>query len=154
MNKKKLIIEFVLFVLLLIGITIIYNIFMSDNTQLYTPENIIENVENKEEAPIIEIKDSKHFEQEVINESRMVFIDFYANWCMPCKTMSPIIEDLAKEYKDVKFVKIDIDKNEELAIKYNVMSIPTMIIMKNGDVIKTFLGVTNKQTIVKEFLLD
>lgn len=100
---------------------------------------------------IIEIKSAEQFEKEVTNERGVVFIDFYATWCMPCKTMTPIIEEISKEYKEVKFVKIDIDKNEELAIKYNVMSIPTMLIMKNGEVTKTFVGVTNKENIVKEF---
>ena len=99
---------------------------------------------------IMEINGAEQFEQEVINEDRIVFIDFYATWCMPCKTMSPIIEEIARENKEVKFVKIDIDKNEELAIKYNVMSIPTMLVMKNGEVIKTFVGVTNKESIVNE----
>ena len=65
--------------------------------------------------------------------------------------MTPTIEEIAKEYTDIKFVKIDVDKNEELAIKYNVMSIPTMIIMKNGEVKKTFVGITDKQNITKEF---
>ena len=100
---------------------------------------------------IIEIKSAEQFEKEVINENGMVFIDFYATWCMPCKTMSSTIEEIAKEYKEIKFVKIDIDKNEELAIKYNVMSIPTMMIMKDGKVTKTFVGVTNRESIIKEF---
>ena len=65
--------------------------------------------------------------------------------------MTPIIEEIAKEYKEIKFVKMDIDKNEELAIKYNIMSIPTMMIIKNGEVKKTFIGITDKQSITKEF---
>lgn len=141
-RKKKLIIEIVLFVLLLIGITVIYNCFIA-------PKNEVTNVEEKIE--IVEIKDAEQFEQEVINEAGTVFIDFYATWCMPCEAMSPIIEEIAKEHKEVKFVKIDVDKNEELAIKYNIMSIPTMIIMKNGEVIKNFIGVTDKESIIREF---
>lgn len=141
-RKKKLIIEIVLFVLLLIGITVIYNCFI-------VPKNEVTNVEEKIE--IVEIKDAEQFEQEVINEDGTVFIDFYATWCMPCEAMSPIIEEIAKEHKEVKFVKIDVDKNEELATKYNIMSIPTMIIMKNGEVIKNFIGVTDKESIIREF---
>lgn len=141
-RKKKLIIEIILFVLLLIGITVIYNCFI-------VPKNEVTNVEEKIE--IMEIKDAEQFEQEVINEDGTVFIDFYATWCMPCEAMSPIIEEIAKEHKEVKFVKIDVDKNEELAIKYNIMSIPTMIIMKNGEVIKNFIGVTDKESIIREF---
>ncbi len=149
-KKKKLIIEIVLFVLLLISITIIYNYLINKNTKQSMQENILENKEEEEKMEIMEINGAEQFEQEVINEDRIVFIDFYATWCMPCKTMSPIIEEIARENKEVKFVKIDIDKNEELAIKYNVMSIPTMLVMKNGEVIKTFVGVTNKESIVNE----
>lgn len=149
-KKKKLIIEIVVFVLLLISITIIYNYLINKNTKQSMQENILENKEEEEKMEIMEINGAEQFEQEVINEDRIVFIDFYATWCMPCKTMSPIIEEIARENKEVKFVKIDIDKNEELAIKYNVMSIPTMLVMKNGEVIKTFVGVTNKESIVNE----
>ena len=78
-------------------------------------------------------------------------VDFYATWCMPCKMMSGIIDEIAKEHQEVKFIKIDVDRNTELAIKYNVMSIPTMIIFKNGNTSKTFIGVTDKSEIIAEF---
>jgi len=142
-KKKKLIIEIAIFLLLLVSITFIYNYVVNKNTK--------NEIKEEEKMEIMEIQGSEQFEQEVINENKMVFIDFYATWCAPCKMMSPIIEEIAKEYKEVKFVKIDIDNNEELAIKYNVMSIPTMIIMKNGEVAKTFVGVTNKEDIIREF---
>ena len=110
----------------------------------------MDNDESKESTKIIEIENTEQFELEVIKDSGVVFIDFYATWCMPCKKMNPIIEEISKEHEDIKFVKIDIDKNEDLAIRYNVMSIPTMKIMRNGEVIKTFVGITNKESIVKE----
>ena len=150
-KKKKLIIEIVLFIILLIGITAGYNYITNKNIEDSTLEKDLKNSKEGENVEIIEIKSAEQFEKEVINERGVVFVDFYATWCMPCKTMTPIIEEIAKEHTDVKFVKIDIDKNEELAIKYNVMSIPTMLIMKNGEVTKTFVGVTNKENIVKEF---
>ena len=84
-------------------------------------------------------------------EKKLVFVDCYTTWCGPCKTMTPIIKEIAKEHNEIKFVKVDVDKNEELAIKYNVMSIPTMIIMKDGKVTKTFVGVTDKESIIREF---
>ena len=87
---------------------------------------------------------------EIIKGDQLTLVDFYATWCMPCKTMTPIIEELAKENKEVKFLKVDVDKNNELATKYNVMSIPTMLIKKNGKVTKTFVGVTDKESIMKE----
>ena len=99
---------------------------------------------------IEEIKNSGEFEN-IINNNEIVFADFYATWCMPCKMMSGIIDEIAKEHQEVKFIKIDVDQNTELAIKYNVMSIPTMIIFKNGNASKTFIGVTEKNKIIAEF---
>ena len=147
MNKKiKLIIEIVLFIVILISITVIYNYFINKNIE----NTIQEDTKNEENIEIIEIESMEQFEQEVSNENGTIFIDFYATWCMPCKTMTPIIEELAKENKEVKFLKVDVDKNNELATKYNVMSIPTMLIIKNGKVTKTFVGVTDKESIMKE----
>ncbi len=147
MNKKiKLIIEIVLFIVILISITVIYNYFINKNIE----KTIQEDTKNEENIEIIEIESMEQFEQEVSNENGTIFIDFYATWCMPCKTMTPIIEELAKENKEVKFLKVDVDKNNELATKYNVMSIPTMLIIKNGKVTKTFVGVTDKESIMKE----
>ena len=150
-KKKKLIIEIVLFIVILIGITIAYNYVINKNAQQPNPEDILNNNEAEEKIQIMEIQNAEQFEQEVIQEDGIVFVDFYATWCMPCKTMSPIIEEIAKEHKEIKFVKIDIDQNEELAIQYNVMSIPTTMVIKNGEITKTFVGVTNKESIIKEF---
>lgn len=148
-QKKKLIMQIVLFIVVLIAISGIYNYLIKKDEQSIQ-ENTLQNVK-EEKVEIMEIKNAEQFEKEVINETGTVFIDFYATWCRPCKTMNPIIEEIAKEHKEVKFVKIDVDKNEEIAMEYNVRSIPTMIVMKNGEVTKTFVGITNKETIVKEF---
>jgi len=150
-KRKKLVIEFALFIVLLISITAVYNYLINKDNKQSIQENTIENVKEEEKIEIMEIENVEQFEQEVIDESGTVFVDFYATWCMPCKVMSPIIEEIAKEHKEVKFVKVDIDKNEELAIKYNVMSIPTMLIIKDGEVAKTLVGIMNKESIVKEF---
>ena len=123
----------------------------AESDSITNQKEIIEYFLKKEEnIEIIEIESMEQFEQEVSNENGTIFIDFYATWCMPCKTMTPIIEELAKENKEVKFLKVDVDKNNELATKYNVMSIPTMLIIKNGKVTKTFVGVTDKESIMKE----
>ncbi len=154
-KKKKLVVEILLFIVLLIGINVMYyNLVRKDTKQSIQEENTLKSAESKENIEITEIKSLEQFEKEVINESKTVFIDFYATWCMPCRKMTPIIEEIAKEHKEVKFVKIDIDKNEELALKYNVMSIPTMLVMKNGEVKKTFVGIINKESIVREFKYD
>ena len=91
----------------------------------------------------------ENFENEVLKSEGVVLIDFYADWCGPCKMMSPVIDEIAKELEgNVKVGKINVDNNQELAIKYDVMSIPTIIIFKNGMPVKSFIGVTNKQEIV------
>lgn len=148
-KKKKLIIEIIIFILALLDITFGYNYLINQLTE-EEGKDISKNI-NDENIEIMEIKNTEEFEKEVINSNQTVFIDFYATWCKPCKIMTPIIEEIAKEYKEIKFVKMDIDKNEELAIKYNIMSIPTMMIIKNGEVKKTFIGITDKQSITKEF---
>ncbi len=93
---------------------------------------------------------NKNFEEEVLNSDKPVIIDFYADWCGPCKMMSPIIDSIAEENKELKVGKINVDESQELAVKYNIMSIPTIIIFKNGNEYKKFVGVTSKENILKE----
>lgn len=137
-KKKKLIIEIIVFILLLIGITVTYNLLINNKN----------NFKEESKMEIIEIEGVEQFEKEVINGGGTVFVDFYATWCMPCKMMSSVIDEIAKEHKDVKFVKINVDNNQELSIRYNVMNIPTMLIIKNREVTKTFVGITDKEEIV------
>ena len=86
--------------------------------------------------------------EDIINKGVWI-VDFYADWCGPCKMMAPIIEEIAEEVKEtVKVGKVNVDNNQELAIKYDVMSIPTIMIFENGKAIKTFIGVTDKQEIL------
>ena len=90
-----------------------------------------------------------NFENEVLNSDKVCLVDFYADWCGPCKMMSPIIEEIADELGDkVKVGKVNSDENMELAEKYQIMSIPTIMIIKNGQVVKTFVGVTAKEEII------
>ncbi len=94
----------------------------------------------------------ENFEKEVLNANETVLVDFYADWCGPCKMMAPIIGELATElHGKGKVGKINIDENQELAIKYNVMSIPTLIIFKDGKEVKRFVGVRDKSELLKEF---
>lgn len=88
-----------------------------------------------------------NFETEVLNANQTVIVDFYADWCGPCKMMSPIIDEIAEEMPEIKVGKVNVDNNGELAMKYNVSSIPTIMIVKNGEVSKTFVGVTEKEKI-------
>ena len=91
---------------------------------------------------------NKNFEEEILTEKTTAIIDFYADWCGPCRMMSPIIDEIAEENKDVKVGKVNVDENQDLAMKYNVMSIPTIIIFKDGKVHKQFVGVTSKDNIL------
>ena len=89
----------------------------------------------------------KNFEEEVLKSEKTVVLDFYADWCGPCKMQSPIIDKLAEERADIKVGKINVDENSELAEKYGIMSIPTIIIIKKGEVANQFVGLTSKEKI-------
>lgn len=94
-------------------------------------------------------KDS--FQKQVLEQKRMVFVDFYADWCGPCKMTTPIIEQLSEEYKDkISFVKINVDANQDLASQYSVFSIPTFIIFKAGKIITQLTGAHGKEGFIRE----
>lgn len=87
---------------------------------------------------------SANFEEEVLNCKMPVLIDFYADWCGPCKMIAPIIEKIANENSDIKVVKINVDDEQELAIKYGVMSIPTIVVVKEGKEVNRKVGLADK----------
>lgn len=89
----------------------------------------------------------ENFEKEVLQSDKKVLIDFYADWCGPCKMLSPIVAEFAKENDTVKVVKINIDENEELAVQYGVMSIPTLVVIENGETKNTSVGLISKSEI-------
>lgn len=91
---------------------------------------------------------NKNFEEEILNGEKTAILDFYADWCGPCRMMSPIIDEIAQENENIKVGKVNVDENQELAMKYSVMSIPTIIIFKEGKEQKKFIGVTSKQDIL------
>lgn len=89
---------------------------------------------------------SENYEEEVLKEEGTVLIDFYADWCGPCRAMSPIVEEIAQELEGkIKVGKINVDNNQDLAMEYGVMSIPTFIVFKNGKNIKTVVGSRSKE---------
>ncbi len=85
--------------------------------------------------------DENDFDETVLNSNVPVFVDFYADWCGPCNMIAPTIEALSEEYEGkVKFVKINVDNNQQLAVKYDVMSIPTSMLFENGTVKDSLIG--------------
>lgn len=90
-----------------------------------------------------------NFKSEALESDIPVLVDFYADWCGPCKMMAPIVHELADEYEGTfKIGKLNVDDNGETAQKYRVMTIPTMIILKNGEVVDSIVGVVPKKTLV------
>ena len=89
-----------------------------------------------------------NFNQEVLNSDKPVLMDFWAPWCGPCRMVVPLVEEIAKERSDIKVVKINVDEEQELAIQFGVMSIPTLVVMKNGKIVNQVTGARSKAQIL------
>jgi thioredoxin 1 len=93
---------------------------------------------------------SANFESEVLSSTVPVLVDFYADWCGPCKMMAPAVEQLAQELEGKAVVgKLNVDDNEDIAVKYQVMSIPTLIVFKDGQAVKKSVGLQSKDDVRK-----
>lgn len=91
------------------------------------------------------------FEEKVLKSDKIVLVDFFASWCGPCQSLAPVIDELADDLKDKAYIyKIDVEKNPMLANRYQVMSVPTLIIFKNGTPHKTMMGFMQKEVLAKE----
>jgi len=102
---------------------------------LFKQQNI-NNVLN--EMPVMELT-SQNFNQEIINND-LLLVDFWAEWCGPCKSMHPIFTRMAKKYKSVRFARVNVDNAQDIATKYGVQSIPTFIMFKKGEIVNTMIG--------------
>ena len=89
-----------------------------------------------------------NFNQEVLNSDKPVLMDFWAPWCGPCRMVVPLVEEIAKERSDIKVVKIDVDEEQELAMQFGVMSIPTLVVMTNGKIVNQATGARPKAQIL------
>ena len=93
------------------------------------------------------IINNNNFEQEVMNSEKKVLVDFWAPWCGPCQMVLPIVEELAAERSDIKVCKINVDENPELAKRFRVMSIPTLLVMEKGEILERSVGAKSKDAI-------
>ena len=147
---KNKIIWFTIFSLLIVCV-IVTSIFINKNG-IETPKqsgesNILNKNKEEEDMNVIKVNDS-NFEQEVLKSNIPVLVDFYADWCGPCKMLSPTVDEIASENDDVKVVKVNVDESQNTAIKYQVMSIPTLVVIKNGNEVNRSVGVVDKEDIL------
>lgn len=93
----------------------------------------------------------ENFENEVLNSDKLTVVDFFATWCGPCQMLAPVLEKISNENSDLNIVKVDIDESVELAIKYQVEVVPTLVIFKGGNVVKTLEGFRSEKELLEEF---
>ena len=148
MNKKIIwLIIFTLLVVIIIATSIFINKKGMQYIQGSNQENIKKESEEENSMNVIKVTNDT-FEKEVLNSNIPVLVDFYADWCGPCKMLSPTVDEVANENDDIKVVKVNVDEAQDIAIKYQVMSIPTLVVIKNGNEVNRSVGVIDKEEIL------
>jgi thioredoxin 1 len=104
-------------------------------------------------AKLTEVTDS-NFQAEVIESESATLVDFWAPWCGPCRVVGPVLEEIAAERDDLRIVKLNVDDNQQTAAQYQVLSIPTMILFKNGQEAKKIIGAFPKKKIIEQLELE
>ena len=123
------------------------NMLNADDLTNTAGENTINENEEVDNTSVIEVTDQT-FEQEVLNSDIPVLIDFYADWCVPCRIFSPIVEEVAQENSDIKVVKVNVDESQVIATKYQIISMPTLVVIKNGNEVTRSIGIISKSEIL------
>src|SRR5574344_1216537 len=128
-------------IIIFIVVLVIASIIINNKTKKDTAMQQGTNKINKEENTMEVLKvTGKNFEEEVLKSDKTVLVDFFATWCGPCKSLSPIVDEVAEENENLKVVKVDVDEAQDLASKYGVMSIPTLVVIKNGEEVNRSVG--------------
>lgn len=104
----------------------------------------------KKEVTVMSVIDVKTagFEAEVLKSDKTVLVDFWAVWCGPCRMLSPVVDQVAEENPNIKVCKVNVDEEQQLAIKYGVMSIPTLLVFKGGELVNLSVGVIPKEEVL------
>lgn len=146
-EKIKIIVLIVVLVICIFGIKYILDTETEKmiNNDTFSEEYYDESEDLKVSSVITVTEDT--FDEEVLNSDKKVVVDFYADWCGPCKQMEPIFEKVASETKDVKFVRLNVDYAQELSLKYGAYSIPFLVVFENGEVVETNTGLINESTL-------
>lgn len=146
----KKIITIILIVIFIISLIVINSLLNKESEKMLYESSEQINIKNEEEENEMEILKvtSENFESEVLQSDKPVLIDFYADWCGPCKMLSPIVDEVAEENTDIKVVKINVDNAQDLAMKYQVMSIPTLVVIKDGREVNRSVGLIDKSEVV------
>ena len=137
----------IILVALFIGLLIVATVIINKQTSTGEVET---NANGNKVIPkaAIEVSES-NFVKEALEADKKVVIDFYATWCGPCKKISPILEEIAGEHDDIKLIKVDVDKNEVLAQKFNITAMPTLVVLENGEEVGRNVGLVSKQKILE-----
>ncbi len=139
--KNKIII-IVLCIIFIVGLFAV-------NGALKKQEKNTKNENIKEDKMSVLEVTSNEFEEEILKSEKPVLVDFYADWCGPCKMLAPIVEQVATENNDVKVCRINVDEAQDLAVEYGIMSIPTLVVIKNGKEANRAVGVLGKDEILE-----
>lgn len=151
MSEKK---QLIILVLVVVSIFVVSSVVLKTNDDIEIKKEIIESGDMalgdiKETDGEVKHISSNEFGSEVLKSENVVLVDFYATWCGPCKTVAPILEEIAKEDRKIKIVKVDVDESEDISADYNVMYIPTLVIIKDGEEVDRIVGAAKKAEIQK-----
>ncbi len=139
--KNKIII-IILCIIFIVGLFAINGVLEKQEKNTKN-ENIKE-----DKMSVLEVTNNE-FEEEILKSEKPVLVDFYADWCGPCKMLAPIVEQVATENNDVKVCRINVDEAQDLAVEYGIMSIPTLVVIKNGKEANRAVGVLGKDEILE-----